>query len=384
MRLVVLGPGHPFRGGIAATTTGLVQGLRTVGHEVRYLTPVRQYPRWLYPGGGDVDPEACPRLEGTIAVLSPLEPASWPAAAARAREFEADAWIVPYWTWAWAPFWIWLLRRPGRPPTAAVVHNPADHGAGPLRRLAASAVLRRADALFTHGRSLAAGLEARYPGTPVGHHLLPSPEARPLPDREEARAGLGLAAGERLALFLGLVRRYKGVDVLLEAAARLGEDSPWRILVAGEAWEGLDRSLPALAGRLGVGARVRFRFGWVPEAALLRLLAAADLVVLPYRSGSQSAVAPLAMAHGVPVLATDVGGLAEMVAGGGVVVPPGDPGALAAALERLAQGNGLRDLAARAREAAAQRTWARYAGAIAGLLDRLPADRSSGRGRRGR
>ncbi len=367
MRLVVLGPGHPFRGGIAVTTTALVEGLAAAGHEVLYLTPVRQYPRWLYPGDGDVDPEACPRLEGAVRILDPFGPVRWPAVSERAGAFGADAWIFPYWTWAWAPFWTWLLRRPGRPPAVAVVHNPADHGAGPLRRIAATAVLGRADALFTHGRALADGLRRLHPDTPVAHHLLPAPEPRPLPDREAARAALGLAPDQRLALCVGLIRRYKGVDVLLDAVARLGGGSPWRLLVAGEAWDGLDRELPELAGRLGLGENVRFRFGWVPEGGLDRLLAAADLVVLPYRSGSQSAVAPLAMAHGVPVLATDVGGLAEMVGGGGAVVPPGDPGALAAALRELADGERLRTLAVRARAVASERTWPRYCEALVAL-----------------
>ncbi len=369
MRLVVLGPGHPFRGGIAVTTTGLVEGLRAAGREVLFLTPLRQYPPWLYPGGSDRDPDACPRLEGSEAVLDPFSPLSWWRVVDRAMAWNADAWIVPYWTWAWAPFWSWLLRVPGRPPAVAVIHNPVDHGAGPIRSLAASIVLNRADGLFTHGRVLAETLRRAYPGVPVAHRLLPSPPVTALPDPRVERRRLGFKPAERVALFLGLVRRYKGLDVLLEALARLPEESPWRVIVAGEAWEGLETALPAQAGRLGLGSRVRFRFGWVPEDEVTRLLAAADLVVLPYRSGSQSAVAPLAMAHGRPVLATETGGLAEMVGEGGVIVQPGDPEALANALARLGDPDRLRVLGDRAREIAASRTWPRYAEAVAGLVN---------------
>jgi len=367
VRLVVLGPGHPFRGGIAATTTGLVGGLREAGHDVSFLTPVRQYPRWLYPGGDDRDPSACPRLEGAEAVLDPFAPVRWRRVAQRLRGREADAWIFPYWTWAWAPFWSWFLRLPGRPPAVAVVHNPADHGAGPLQRLAALVVLRRADALFTHGRALAADLRHRFPGTPVGHHVLPSP---PVGQGRTGHHGAGdRSEAGRTVLFLGIVRRYKGLDVMLEAMARLGETTPWRLVVAGEPWEGLDRELPALADRVGVAPRVEFRFGWVPEEEVRALLDEADLVVLPYREGSQSAVAPLAMAHGVPVLATDVGGLAEMVGEGGLVVPPEDVAALAAALEQLGDADRLRTLGERAAAVARSRTWKRYAEAAAALVE---------------
>lgn len=370
MRLLVLGPGHPFRGGIAATTTAAVLALREAGHEVAFITPLRQYPSRLYPGGNDRDPAACPRVEGAVPLLDPFAPRSWIRLRRAVLAAGADAWIVPYWTWAWAPVWRFLLAAPGRPPVVVVAHNPADHGAGPLRRLAAALVLGRADGLFTHGSALADTLRAAYPGLPVAHHLLPATRVGKLPAREEARERLAIAAGARVALVLGLVRRYKGVDVLFEAMARLPGGSPWTAVVAGEAWEGLDRELPALASRLGLGGRVRLRFGWVPEEEVGLLLAAADLMVLPYRSGSQSAVAPLALAHGLPLLVTQVGGLPEMAGEGGVVVPPGDPGALAGALASLDEA-ALARLAERAALAGRRLSWPGYARALAALAERL-------------
>ncbi len=369
MRLVVFGPGHPFRGGIAVTTTAAVQALRDRGHEAAFLTPRRQYPSWLYPGADDRDPEACPILTGTLPLLDPLSPASWPELLRAARAARADAWVFPYWTWVWAPLWRVLLRSGDRPPTITVVHNPADHDAGVLRRRAAVTVLRRADGLFTHGRRLASDLENLFPSIPVGHHLLPATTRQELPASSEARDRLGLPADAQVGLVLGLIRRYKGVDVLLDAVARLPKDGNWHFVVAGEAWDGLDRELPVKARQLGIEDRVHFHFGWLPEAEVPAFLAAADLMVLPYRSGSQSAVAPIALAHGLPVLVTAVGGLPELVGDEEMIIPPGDPGALATALASLDPGR--LQLLSETVQTSARPTWEGYAAALEKLLDRV-------------
>ena len=95
MRLLVLGPGHPFRGGIAATTTALVRALRGRDHDVTFFAARRQYPRWLYPGGDDRDPAACPSLPDARRCLDPFAPGSWRATRADALAVGASVWVVP-------------------------------------------------------------------------------------------------------------------------------------------------------------------------------------------------------------------------------------------------------------------------------------------------
>ncbi len=278
MRLVVFGSGHPFRGGIARTTTELVRVLEGRGHDVLFLTPSRQYPKWLYPGPSDKDPGACPRLECSEAVLDPLNPFSWPAGKRRALAAGADAWIVPYWTWAWAGWWRYLLH--GRRPIAlAVAHNPADHDAGPVRRLAARSVLARCQAIFTHARALEAGLARAYPGVSTASHPLPPTTVARLPGKSDSRAGLNLPPDRRVALFMGLIRPYKGVDLLIDAMAQLADDSDWVLLVAGEPWGELGPAIQDQVQRLALEDRVRLMLQWVPETEVPQLLAAADLVV---------------------------------------------------------------------------------------------------------
>ena len=372
MRLTIFGPGHPFRGGIARATTELAGALGDRGHEVLFLTPRRQYPKWLYPGGSDRDPEACRSLDCAVAVLDPFNPVGWRTARRRALEHRADAWIVPYWTWAWAGLWWSLLRAASRPPTVAVVHNPVDHDAHLWQRAAARRVLGRSQALFTHARVLAAELERAYPSTPVGYHCLPAVVNPVELERDEARRELGLPGDRRVALFLGLIRPYKGVELLLEAVAALGKGSDWLVMIAGEPWGELGGLLQKQVRELDLEGRVRLDLRWVPESRVSTLLAAADLLVLPYLRGSQSAVAPMALAHGIPVLSTAVGGVPEIVRDGinGVIIPPGDPVAITTALQALTVER-LKDLAAGARQTAGDFTWSGYADALEELIERV-------------
>jgi len=372
LRLTVFGPGHPFRGGIARANTELVRALTDRNHEVLFLTPKRQYPGWIYPGASDRDPDSCPVLESSRAVIDPLNPISWGSVRGLAREHRADAWIIPYWTWAWSGLWWYLLRDAQRPSAVAVVHNPVDHDARVWQRIAARGVLGRCEALFTHASVLATELEQTYPGTLVGHHRLPAAGVSGHPDRGAARQTLDLPPERRVALFLGLIRPYKGVDVLLEAAAALDAGSDWLILIAGEPWGDLGEEIRRQVDALGLGDRVRLNLGWIPENQIPVYLAASDLLVLPYRRGSQSAVAPMALASGTPVVSTSVGGVPEVVVDGvnGLIVPPADPAAISRALQSL-DADRLAVLAGGARESAAELTWASYASNLEKVLGRI-------------
>ncbi len=102
-RIALIGPSHPFRGGIARTTTALAAALAGRGALAAFLTPRRQYPGWLYPGGDDVDSRACPRLDAAESCYGVLEPWGWRTLRRRVEVAAPDAVVVPYWTWAWAP-----------------------------------------------------------------------------------------------------------------------------------------------------------------------------------------------------------------------------------------------------------------------------------------
>ena len=195
------------------------------------------------------------------------------------------------------------------------------------------------------------------------------------PDRDAARRGLGLGGHDEVALFFGYIRRYKGVDLLLEAWPAVREARPAaRLVVAGDPGRLDAASRDELAARARQPGVVR-RLEYIPFSEVPRYFAAADVVVMPYRAISQSGVLFLALSLGVPVVATRVGGLPEMLRDGesALLVPPQSPAALAEALVRLLGDPELRARLARGgRLVAAEHSWPAIAerteAAFAGLL----------------
>ena len=333
--------------------------------------PLRQYPSIIYPGRGDVDPDACPRLDFAQACFGVLEPWTWPRLAARLRASRPDAIILPFWTAAWAPVELFLTGR-RYAPVVAVVHNPADHGAGLPARKAAGAVLGRCSAFLCHSRSVAQVLQERFPGTPLTVHPLP-PESPGAVDREGARTRLGLESNALAVLCFGLIRPYKGVEVLLEAVARLPREPRIVLLLAGEPWGGIAGTLRQRLRRSDLEGRVVARLGWVPEPEVADWFAAADVAVLPYLSATGSAVAAQALGWGLPIVASAVGGITDVAHDGvnGTLVPPGEPEALASALARLADEALRSRLAGGARVRAARWSWDGYSAELEALVGRV-------------
>lgn len=350
MRICYLGPVPPIRGGIAQHGGNLVAALRAEGCEVRVVSWAAQYPRFLFRGRQE-------RVRGagdaqTRFSLRWWDPASWIAAGREAGR--ADLMVFPWVTMVHAPHLRAMLAAAGAVRKVAIVHNARPHEALPFDRPLFRGVLRRVHGAVVHSAQGAEELRRLAPvprvvAVPHPPNLVLAPT--PLPPRPP----LAL-------LFLGFVRPYKGLDVALEALAvlaRRGVDA--RLTVAGEFWEPVETTAERVRA-LGLEERVALRPGYVPDSAVATLLAEHHLLVAPYRSATQSGVAPLALAAGRPVVATRVGGLPEVVREGetGTLAPPDDPEALADALERAA--GRLAALAERAQASVA--TWADVARAV--------------------
>ncbi|MDG2305481.1 MAG: glycosyltransferase [Candidatus Binatia bacterium] len=342
-RIAIVGPVHPLRGGIAQHTTGILREARSRNHDVRVLSYRRQYPDILFPGRTQLDPGAAPpeTSHGVSSPIDSLAPWTWYRAAAEAAAFEPDLVLLQRWHPFFAPPLAVIARRlRGRARVAWMVHNARPHEDGvpwgPLLRFG----LHDGDLCLVHAEAEAEALRALGVRAGVRRVPMPTPSEVSRVDASEARARLGFSQGEIVFLFFGHVRRYKGVEVLLEALARLPADGPpWRAVLAGE-WY-VDRGpSDALISKAGLGDRVRIDDRFVAAAEVDEYFGAATIAVLPYVSGTQSAVVPLAYAYGRPVVTTRVGGLAEAVVEGetGRLVAPGDVDALAAALEDVRNG----------------------------------------------
>lgn len=328
MRIALVGPAFPYKGGGAQHTTELARQLSAAGHDVVIESWRAQYPGFLYPGRQTIDePEGEP-FPATHRELSWRRPDGWPRAGRRLRP--ADLVALAVLTPIQVPSYLGILAGlRHRTPVVALCHNVLPHERKPYDRPLMRALLRRVDGVLVHSpeqAELARTLTPRPVSVAEMPPHLPA-RARGGPGGPGARGGGGL-------LFFGIVRPYKGLDVLLRALAAGPAEA--RLTVAGEFWGGVERTRELVA-ELGLAGRVELRPGYVPAARLPELFAAADALVLPYRSATASQNVWMAHEHGVPVIATRVGGFPGQVRDGvdGLLCEPGDPGSLAEALKRF-------------------------------------------------
>lgn len=368
-RVAILGPAPPDRGGIAHETRRLAEELSRLGR-VDYFTFSRSYPRWL-------DPRRYARDAGlppspALPALDYRSPRTWAATAGRIAAAAPDALLVPWWTAFWGIPFRAVLRGVGRRlpavPRVLLCHNVEDHEPHAIKRAITLAAFRAADGYVVHATADGQRIARELPGRPVAVLPLPAPAPPPL-SQAEARRALGVDGP--LLLFLGLVRPYKGVDLLLAAAPRIVAETGARIAIVGEVFA-RSRRLEALRAASPVRDRILWVDRYVSEEEMALWLVAADAVAVPYRRVSGSAIAARAIGARRPIVAAAVGGLTDVVVPGstGETFPPGDADALAGAA-RVVLARGAAGYAAGLGAAAERMAWPRYAEGILAFLGAL-------------
>ena len=392
MRLALVGPVHPWRGGIAQYLGLLGESLMPCA-EVRGITFTRQYPGFLFPGESQRDLTAEPPRFPVEAVLDSIAPWSWRATARRLEAFAPGVVILKWWLPFFGPAFasaVGPLRDRGTR-VVLVCDNLVPHEQRPFDMAFTRWMLRNSDGYLVMSESVERDLDRLKPRAPRRRvlHPLYAQFDRGRYTRESARARLGLD-GE-VAVFFGYVRRYKGLDTLLEAWPAVRVRRPVTLVVAGEFYEDaapyraqvlrINATTASFATPsaldAGRGDAVRLLDRYLPDDEVEALFKAADVVVLPYRSATQSGVTHVAYALGVPVITTDVGGLSETVRPGetGLVVPPEDPRALADAVVRFfADGMGPR-LRDGVRALQREHSWEVLAARVLELGDELKPER---------
>jgi glycosyltransferase involved in cell wall biosynthesis len=378
VKYAVVGPTYPFRGGISHFTTLLVQHLRRT-HTVNFYSYWRQYPAWLFPGNTDLDPSTQTLAEAVERSLDPYNPLTWWRTARQLIAERPDALLLQWWTPFWLPLQAVLAlsaRRAGIP-VLFFCHQLVEPDSSPLEWQVARLGLQLGQAYIVVTERERAQLQRAFPRRCVALGHLPVFEGFPTQPLTpaEARKKLGLPEVETpVLLVFGFVRRYKGLRYLLQALAAV--PSPAHLMVAGEFWED-EQDYQRLLAELGLTERVTVHNRYIPNEEIEPYFVAANALVLPYLSGSQSGVGMLAIQYALPIIATNVGGLAETVRDGlnGLIVPPADSQALAAALQRFLTGKleaPMRLEAARVRD---RLSWPALVGLIEEIRDGLAPTR---------
>jgi D-inositol-3-phosphate glycosyltransferase len=336
MRILIAGTAYPLRGGIAHYNALLARAL-SARHTVETITFKRQYPSLLFPGSSQEETADTPPAPPAPQMIDSVNPANWVAVGREVRRRRPDLLLMKYWLPFFGPCFGTIARTAKRGTGLKVVYicdNVVPHERRPGDVVFTRYAFAPADGFIVQSDAVERDLlrmvpQARYRKVPHPVYTLFG-DAIP---RDRARAALGIAE-ERVLLFFGYIRAYKGLQVLLDAVAALRE--PVRLLVVGEFYDDEKKYREQIA-RLGLEGRVTVESAYVPNDRVGLYFSAADAVVLPYLSATQSGIAQIAYHFSLPVIATNVGGLAEVVRDGetGFVVAPGDPAALAAAIGRF-------------------------------------------------
>jgi D-inositol-3-phosphate glycosyltransferase len=375
-RIALVGPTHPYKGGIAQHTTALAHRLAEAGYAVELVSWSEQYPRRLYPGEQRVaDPERpeSPIFPRTSYPLSWRRPDSWWRAGRRLRA-AADCVVVVVVSPVQVPAYLVLLRALGRrTPVIALCHNVLPHEPRRMDAPLVRALLRRADGVLVHTpaeRERALGLLSN-PSSKAARETISKVAVATMAPFFNASPTSPIAHAperppRRRLLFFGLVRPYKGLDVLIEALAKGPPDVT--LTVAGEFWTPVEEAR-AQAEALGVADRLEIRPGYVAAEDVPALFAGVDALVLPYRAGTATQNVELAFTHGLPVVVTRAGSMALAVRDGidGLVIPAGDAVALSAALRRLYEPGVLATLRASVQPPASDSLWESYVSRVVSL-----------------
>jgi glycosyltransferase involved in cell wall biosynthesis len=374
-RIAVVGPVFPYKGGIAHYTGLLAKELAKT-HEVQVFSFSLQYPRFLYPGKTQKDvKEDLLRIEGTRYLISSINPFSWLRTGLAILRFAPQLVILPWWNPFFGPAFsviALLIKLFSRARVLFIIHNVLPHERLPFDRLITSCTLKRGDFHIVQSSENEDKLL----------HILRKPLLRKVLhptynvfkqeeiSREDARNRLSLPAQSKVMLFFGFVREYKGLMCLIEALPAVCKRLPdAKLLVVGDFFDDKQKYLRRIK-ELGIADMVAVYDSYIPDRDVGTYFTAADLVMLPYESASQSGIVQIAYAFNKPVVVTSVGGLAEVVEDGrtGFVVPPKNPGALAEAVVRYFEQDKEREFSAAIKNEQDRFSWKRMVDAIEELM----------------
>lgn len=343
LNITLLGPAHPYRGGLAIIMQTMARVFQREGHRVDLKTFTVQYPQWLFPGKSqfvDTPAPADLRIERCVSTVNPF---NWLRMGRRIRRERPDIVLLKYWTPFMAPCFgtiARLARRNGHTRFLCQIDNVEPHEHHFFDRWFNRWFLGAVDGFVYMSEQVHRELEA-YTNAPALFSPHPRFESYGEPiDRAEACCRLGLDPQRRYALFFGLIRDYKGLDWLLEAWAKLRAEgrigAEWQLIVAGECYTDPEPYRRTIE-RCGLTEEIAFHDRFIPDEEVKAYFSAADFLVLPYKSATQSGVTQIAYQFRLPVIVTRVGGLAEIVPDGavGYVCPP-SPEGVADAIARIA------------------------------------------------
>ena len=374
MKLACVAPAPPFRGGIAHFGVRLAREL-AYKHALQYINFSFLYPRFLFPGRTQLDHSQDSIKFYSFALLSSISPFSWFSTGKTISTSENEAVIFHWWHPFLGPCYRGVSSAIGNSVLKlAVCHNVLPHEKNMLSEKAVRFGLSGMDGYIVHGQSEEKELSKLFPGKPILilYHPIYDIFAGFKISKSIARKAMGINQDRKIALYFGLIRDYKGVEVLLEALELLdGKMDNFKCLIVGEIYSNRKAILSKVKA-LGRD-KVKLLNRYVPNEDVAKWFRAADIVVLPYISATQSGIIPIAYQCDRPVITTNVGGLPDMVEEGqsGYLIEPNSPSAIADALYKYFETQNKPDLSAGISKVAGKLSWQGYSESLESFINQL-------------
>lgn len=376
MKIIIIGTSYPYRGGLAAYNERLAIELQQDGHDVTILTFKVQYPNFLFPGKTQYSSESAPNKLAIVRGINSVNPINWILTGNETKRQKPDLVIVKYWLPFMGPCFGTILRRikkNGHSRIVTIVDNIIPHEARIGDKAFTRYFVKPVDGFVAMSRNVSDDIRQFSIDKPI--MMSPHPifdNFGDLISREEALTWLGLDKDFKYILFFGLIRKYKGLDLLIKAFAdERFRSSKIKLIIAGEYYSDKEIYTNLLKEYSLEGDVVQID-KFIPDSEVKYFFCASDLVVQPYKSTTQSGVTQIAYHFNKPMVVTNVGGLAELCPDGkvGYVVPP-NPNDIANAIikffEEADQKNTIENIIAEKRKY----TWGILVRNILLLLDQI-------------
>lgn len=337
MNIVLIGPVYPYKGGISHYTGLLYQEL-IKAHDVALVSFKLQYPKFLFKKEQKDYANESLKISETKYLINTANPFNWFNVARRINKMGPDMVIFQWWHPYFAPCYWTMCKALRNRRILFICHNVFPHERFPMDKLLTRLTLKAGNCFIVHSTKDEQDLKLIHPSPIYIKSVIPAFNIfkNSKTTKEEARENLGLMHGEKVLLFFGFVREYKGLKHLLKALPQIKESiSDIKLLVVGDF--GNDKeTYTELIESLDIVSRIQIYDGYIPDDNVEKFFSACDLVVLPYESATQSGIVPIAYDFGKPVIVTDVGGLPDVVEDGktGYVVKARNPVAIAEAVCR--------------------------------------------------
>lgn len=317
--VVIIGPAHPLRGGLASYDERLAKEFTEKGFDTTIYTFSYQYPSFLFPGTTQYSTEPPPANISIKVKINSVNPINWIKVGNELKKLRPDIIVVRYWLPFMGPCLGTILRKVKRNHHTKIIciaDNIFPHEKRPGDKAFTKYFLKPVDGFITMSEKVLADLHQFAKDKParfVPHPLYDNFGGKI--SKEEARKKLGIHTQDKVLLFFGFIRKYKGLDILLEAMKILNTKFKipnLKLLIAGEFYED-EKNYHELLNDPGIIDNLIIHTQFIEDSMVKYYLCAADCVIQPYRNATQSGVTPLAYHFEIPMIVTNVGGLPSLV-----------------------------------------------------------------------